>query len=188
MMRFVVLSVAMACPTVLLTGCKMTAADIVAMQPPRAPQLDKLQFMIGSWETEGDVHMMVMDEPLHTTGQNEARWALDRRFLIEEATLDMGELGRITGMSIWWWDPTIKKYRMSWFDSMGETSHAVVTYHERTDTWHMKAKGQKYGYKTSGKGTLKRIDDDTLEWTWKEYDSLGLIKLADMKGFSRRKK
>lgn len=193
-MRAILIVATLSCQIMLLTGCKMplmgcqiTPADIVAMQPQRAPELDRLERLLGSWDTEGSISMMSMETPVHTTGHNEASWALDRRFLIEHAELDMGELGKITGMSIWWWDPAIRKYRMEWLDSLGETSHAVVTFNERTDTWHMKAVGQKYGHKTSGRGTLKHIDDNTLEWTWKEYDSLGLFQLADMKGTSKRK-
>ena len=172
-----------------VSGCmpKMTLESIKQMQPPRPVELDRLEMLLGEWETTGEVRMAVLDEPMRTTGSNIATWALDRRMVVEHASLDMGPLGKMTGMSIWSWDPTIKKYRMWWFDSFGETAEAVVTYDEATETWHMRGTGQKYGYKTSGRGTLRRVDDDTLEWTWKEYDALGLIKFADMKGVSRRK-
>lgn len=178
-----------ACCIVPVAGCmpKMTIESIKQMQPPRPVELDRLEMLLGDWETEGQVVMSVLDEPMRSTGTNSARWALDKRMLVEHAELDMGPLGKMTGMSIWSWDPTIKKYRMWWFDSFGETSEAVVTYDEASETWHMKAKGKKYGHSTSGRGTIRRIDDDTLEWTWKEYVALGLIKVADMKGTSRRK-
>ena len=177
------------CTATLGAGCmpKMSFEDIKQMQPPRAVELDRLEMLLGDWITEGEVSMAVMDEVMRTTGTNHAVWSLDRRMVVDHADLDMGPLGKMTGMSIWSWDPSIKKYRMWWFDSFGETSEAIVTYNESTQTWHMKGKGQKYGYKTSGRGTLRRIDDDTLEWTWKEYDAFGIIQLADMKGISRRK-
>jgi len=171
-------------------GCmpKMSVQDIKNMQPTRPTQLDRLEALLGDWETDGEITMAMLDQPLHTTGANSARWTLDRRFLVEQAEINMGELGKVTGMSIWSWDPAIRKYRMWWFDSLGETSEATVTYNEKTKTWHMKASGQKYGSTTAGRGTLKHIDADTLEWTWKEYDPLGLIQFADMKGTSRRKR
>ena len=76
---------------------------------------------------------------------------------------------------------------IAWTDSPSRGESAIATFNEKTRTWHISAKGQKYGFATSGKGTLRQIDDDTLEWTWKEYDRFGLILLADMKGISRRK-
>jgi hypothetical protein len=50
----------------------------------------------------------------------------------------------------------------------------------------MKAKGQKYGRRTSGSGTIRRIDDNTFEWTWNEASASGLIRFATMRGISRR--
>lgn len=173
-----------------MCGCmpKMSVQDVKAMQPARPADLDRLDALLGEWETTGEVQMAVLDKPLHTTGANSARWTLDKRFLVEQARLNMGELGELTGTSVWSWDPQIKKYRMWWFDSFGETSAATVTYDEKTRTWTMKGSGQKYGHKTLGRGTLRHIDDNTVEWTWKEYDALGLFQLADMKGTSRKKR
>ena len=190
MIRPTKLALFMMVPTgVALTGCmpRMTIESIREMQPQRAPELDRLEMLIGDWETTGEVKMTMLDETIQSSGTNHAEWSLDRRFLIEHADLDMGALGKMTGISIWSWDPRLKKYRMWWFDSLGETSQAIVTYNERTSTFHMKAVGQKYGYKTRGRGTLHHVDDDTIEWTWREWDGTGLFKLADMKGTSKRK-
>ena len=173
----------------LSTAClpRMTIDEIRAMQPPRPVELDRLEILLGDWVNEGEVSVAVLAEPMRSGGTNHAEWSLDRRTVVGHADLDMGPLGKMTGMSIWSWDPLIKKYRMKWFDSIGETLEAVITYNEATQIWHMKGKGQKFGIKTSGRGTMRRIDDDTLEWTWKEYDAFGIIQLAHMKGISRRK-
>jgi hypothetical protein len=170
-------------------GCmpRMTIEEIADMRPPRAPELDRLDRLVGDWDTVGEVRMAVLDETLQTTGRSSAQWMLDKRFLREDAELDMGALGRVTGTSIWSYEPGANKYHMWWFDSLGETSHAVITFNHRTDTWHMRTRGRKYGYATSGRGTLRHVDDDTLEWTWQEFDGTGLFKLADMKGVSRRR-
>jgi len=167
---------------------RMTIQDIADMRPPRAAQLDRLERLIGEWETEGEVRMAVLDQPLTATGRSTARWTLDRRFLMEEAELDMGDLGRVSGTSIWSYDAAIGKYRMWWFDSLGETSESVITYDEKSDAFFMRTRGRKYGYATTGRGTLRHVDENTLAWTWKEFDGMGLIELADMKGVSRRRK
>ncbi len=170
-------------------GCmpRMDIQAIKQMQPERPAELDRLDMLLGEWETSGEVRMAVLDEVLSVTGSNSATWELDKRMLVERAELDMGELGKMTGMSIWWWDARARRFRMWWFDSFGEISEAAVRYDEASQTWHMSAKGQKYGHATSGRGTLRRIDENTLAWTWNEYDALGLIKLATMKGTSHRK-
>ena len=144
--------------TVLVAGCmpKMTVTQIKAIQPARPWQLDRLEMLLGRWTTTGEVTMSVLDSVLKTRGTNEASWSMDRRMLIDHAELEMGELGRLTGMSVWTWDPTRKKYRMWWFDSFGETSEANVTYNEATETWHMSGTGQEWGNNTRGKGTRPR--------------------------------
>ena len=173
----------------LTLGClpKLTTDQLRDAQPPRPEELDRLDQLLGDWETEGRIDLAVLDEPIHTQGHNQAIWTLDRRVMLDRAELDMGPLGRITGQTMWTWDESIGKYRMWWFDSLGETSQAVVRYDDRSRTWHMKSTGVKYGRRTGGWGSIKHLDDDTLEWTWVETDSLGLIRFAEMHGTSRRK-
>lgn len=172
---------------VFLTGClpKLSTSDLGQLRPQRPAELDRLEMLLGDWETTGEIRMTVADDVIHTRGHNHAEWSLDRRMFVEHAQLDMGAMGPMSGMSIWTYDEGAKKYRMWWFDSFGETSEAVVKFDEKTSTWHMKATGQKYGYSTSGSGTIRRIDADTLEWTWVER-GFKLLKLAEMKGTSRR--
>ena len=171
-------------------GClpKLSPDDLSQLRPQRPPELEKLNMLLGEWETTGEIRMAVLDAPIHTKGKNRATWSLDGRVVLDQAELDMGPLGPMTGMSLWTWDPQSKKYHMHWFDSFGETSFATVSYHAGSKTWRMKARGQKYGHSTAGHGTLRAIDADTLEWTWNETDSLGWINFAEMKGISRRVK
>ncbi len=177
------------CAAMLLAGCMptMTCQDIQEMRPPRAPELDRLKMFVGEWETEGEVRIPAVEAILRTVGHNSADWMLDGRMVVEHAELDMGELGKISGMSVWTWDSAIRKYRMFWFDSLGEVSIGTATFDAKTETWHITAKAQKFGYRTIAKGTLRRIDANTIEWTWREYLGLGLFKVADMNGVSRRK-
>jgi len=171
-------------------GClpKMTVEELGSFQPVRPAELDKLDMLLGSWETAGEVEMAILDEIVYTSGTNEAKWSLDRRMIVDHAELDMGPLGKLTGFTVWMWDEAIGKYRMWWFDSMGEFAEGTVTYDESTRTWHIKTSGSKYGYSTSGTGTIRQIDEDTLEWTWREGDAWGFVKLADMRGVSTRRK
>ena len=106
--------------------------------------------------------------------------------LVEHASLDMGPMGPMSGMSIWTFDEGSEKYKMWWFDSFGETSEVIATWNDRRKTWRLKSTGQKYGHSTSGFGTIRLIEDGVLEWTWVEQDALGVITFARMQGTSRR--
>lgn len=176
--------IALCCSTACMP--KMSVEQIAAYQPERPAELDQLDMLLGEWETTGTIELAVVDEPITTSGRNKAQWTMDGRVLEDQADLDMGPFGRVTGKTLWTWDPSLQKHRMWWFDSLGETSEVVATFDPRTQTWKMKAKGQKYGRRTSGSGTIRRIDDNTLEWTWNEASASGLITFAKMRGTSRR--
>ncbi len=169
-------------------GCipKMSVEQIREFQPERPAELERLNMFLGEWETTGTIEMAFLEAPIATSGRNKAEWTLDGYVLEDRADLDMGPFGRVKGKTLWAWDPALGKYRMWWFDTMGETSDVVATFNERTNTWRMKAKGQKYGRHTSGSGTIRRIDENTLEWTWNEASASGLIRFAKMRGTSRR--
>lgn len=173
---------------ILLPGCmpKMTVEQIAGFVPEKPAELDRLNMFLGEWETTGTIELSVLDEPIATSGRNRAAWTLDGYVLEDNADLNMGPFGRVKGTTHWTYDSAIGKYRMWWFDTLGETSTVVATFDERSQTWRMKAAGQKYGRRTSGRGTIRRVDDNTLEWTWDEASASGLIRFAKMRGTSRR--
>lgn len=170
------------------TGClpKLSSTDLARLRPERPVELDRLNMFLGEWETTGEIKLAVSDEIIHTKGRNKAHWSMDGRMLLDHAELDMGPMGPMTGMSIWTYDEGSGKFRMWWFDSFGETSEAVAKWNERRRSWMLKATGRKYGYTTSGHGSVRVIDDNTVEWTWVEQDGMGVITFANMKGISRR--
>jgi hypothetical protein len=43
------------------------------------------------------------------------------------------------------------------------------------------------GEVTCGEGTTKFVDNNTMEWTYTEWDSWKLKKMMDMKGTSKRR-
>lgn len=165
---------------------KLTVEQISQFQPEKPVELRRLDMFLGEWETNGTIEMAVLDEPIVTSGRNRAEWMLDGYVLEDKADLDMGPFGRMKGTTLWTYDSAIGKYRMWWFDTLGETSAVVAAFDERSQMWRMKAAGQKYGRRTSGRGTIRRIDENTLEWTWDEASASGLIRFAKMHGISRR--
>lgn len=173
----------------LLAGCmpKYTIEELKKMMPERPVELDKLEMFIGDWEFTSEMKMAVLDEVLKGKGTSTTEWTLDKRYIVEHAEYDMGELGKMKGAGLWTYDPKAKKYRTWWFDSHGETGHGTATYCEETKTWKFKARGRSPWGKTIGKGTATFVDDNTVEWTWTQWDGSGLFKTMEMTGTNKRK-
>ena len=91
------------------------------------------------------------------------------------------------GIGIWMYDTKSKKYRNWWFSSLGEAGTSTATYDDSTKTWKFNGKSRS-GWGTSiTRGTATMLDGDTMEWTWTVRCRLGLFKILEMKGTSRRK-
>lgn len=173
-----------------LAGCAQNEMNMADMKAPQRPaELDQLEPWLGHWEGTWECTMPGADKPIKGVGTNTVSWEADRWVMIERMTGDMGEMGKFSGIGIWTWDPESKAFRNWWYDSWGSSGHGMTTYDAATRTWTTKATGinPMTGEKTSGKGTMKMIGRDQLEWTYTEYDALGLTKTMEMKGTSKRK-
>lgn len=174
---------------VVLTGCgpKMTVEDMKAMIQQRPAELDKLNAFAGKWEFTGESKMGGLDEVLKISGTSEANWEGNNWYLVSRATFNMGDLGEMQGIETWTYDTHTKKYRSTWTDSTGSMGAGMSTYNEKTNTWHMRATSHGPFGKTTGRGQVKLIDANTMEWSWNEYALGGLIKTGEMTGTSRRR-
>lgn len=175
-----------------IAGCeqkKMSMAEFKEMMkaPPRAPELDRLDAFVGTWHSETQMEMEGAEEPMTMQGVESAEWGIDNRYLVQNMEYGTDE-NPMTGHSLWTWDEDAGVYRNWWFDSHGQTGEGTSRYDEEEGVWYMKTKGRNMsnGMKTVGEGTMKFIDDDTIEWTWSEWDSMRLVKFMEMSGVSRR--
>lgn len=174
---------------VMLTGCmpKMTIEQMKAARPQRPAELDKLNKMVGTWEVTGEARMAGLDEVLETRGTSELKWGGDGWYLIEDNVFTMKGLGEMKAHGTWAYDAKAGKFRTAWLDTMGGIGVGTVWHNEKTDVWHMRAKSHSPFGTTTGKGSHRFIDDNTIEWTWTEYAMGGLFKTMEMKGTSKRK-
>jgi len=162
---------------IVLVGCGEPQHDMAGeqgMKPPERPkQLDALKSFVGRWEGTSEMRMPGVDKPMKGTGVNEVRWACDGRFLMESFQADLGEGNKMTGIGLWTWDAEHKKYHTWWFDNFGTSGEGWVTYNEADKSWHHQASGENVmaGKHTYGEGTSRFVDDNTIEWTWKEWDN-----------------
>ncbi len=173
-------------------GCmpKLDVESLKAMQPARPPEMDRLGGFIGKWEGSGEIRMAVLTEVLPTTGVSTNAWDCDGRCMLEHDEYEMGDLGSVSDVSVWTWDPKGKVFRIHRFDSIGGVAVGTADYHEKSQTWRLKSKTQTPWGAMVSRGTVKMVDEDTLEWTWDEWpawDWLGLFKIAEMKGTNRRR-
>ena len=175
---------------VLGTGCLTPRFDLETVKQlihNRPEELNALNMLVGRWETTGEVKMIGMDEPIQTKGTGYAEWECDGRILVDRSEYDMGVMGPMSGVSIWTWDAAKKQYRMRWYDSFGETAAGTARYDEAARTWHFKNRGRSSLCNVISKGTIKWIDENTLAWTYDQWDAWGLLKFSTMKGTSQRK-
>jgi len=173
-----------------LIGCQqpggMAQGDEMA-PPPRAAELDELETWVGSWTTDGEMIMYTPDgeQKGPAKGSGTTRWVCDKRAILSEMEFDMGEDGTMKGIELMTWDPKGKVYRSWWVDSYGSSAEGTMWKDKKTGEWISRGKGvNPDGASTSAKGTMKKIDDKTMEWTFTEYDAWGFNKTMRITGTS----
>ena len=176
--------------SIAFVGCAEPKVDFEPMEPPPRPaELDRLDVFVGTWEGTAEITVPGSDEVMKTTGRNTTEWRYDKRFLVEDFEADMGDIGAMTGLSLSTWDPQAKKYRTWMFSNWGEASTGTLTYCEKSKTWYWKSQGTNpmTGKMSYGKGQATLVDDNTYEWSWKEWDNaLYWGEPMSMKGTSHR--
>lgn len=184
------------CIAAAVAGCaqpKITVEMLRQMKPPERPkELAMLEPMVGSWTMSGDMKMAGLDQTLACSGTYTTGWECDGRVLVERAQFevpDLGDAGKMSSFSMTMYDPREKEFHTVWTMSNGEVNHGEMEFDEATKTWRMEGKGWDPMTKSMKKtrGTMKMPDSSTAEWTHEEYDALGLTKMMEIKGASKRK-
>lgn len=172
-----------------LTGCDQPQMSMQDMQPPPRPaELDRLEPMVGEWDTEMTMTMPGSDKPMTSKGSSSIKWGLDKNYLVEHVQGDMGEMGKFQGMSVMSYDAKDKVYRMWWFDSMGAVGEGTLTCDAGGKTWNGESEGDnlRTGQKSRGYGGHTMVDNNTIDWNWRETDMWGRETMK-MTGKNKRK-
>ena len=172
-----------------LTGCQMGMDMDEAMnQPPRPAEMDHLAPMVGTWKGEMEMRMAGSDEVMKSTGTSQIEWGLGKRYLVERMTMTMNDGKQMQGMGLWTWDPKAKRFRNWWFDDWSGTGMGTSKYCPqcRTFCFKGKSKNMAMGFSTVGEGCMQMVDDNTLEWCWKERIPWTPFTIFEMSGTSKR--
>lgn len=174
-----------------LGGCGGPQQNMQEMKPPPRPaELDKLDRLLGRWEGTAEMKMPGVEEPMKSTGINRVEWACDKRVLMENLDLDLDDGSKMTGIGLWTWDPKRGRYRTWFFDSFGSVFQGWAKFANDSDTLNFKGQGTNpmTGKPTYGEGTLQFTTDNTMTWTWKEWDDpLKWGPATEMTGTSQKK-
>lgn len=178
-----------------LCGCQAGGpADMGG--PPKKPavpaEMAKLNGLIGDWQGEFSMMPAGVTDPaqaMKMTSKTKIEPVLDGMFLRETMEGDMGEMGKMSGVSMYSYDPHQKEYRTFWFSNWGEAVEGDMEHDEKSGEWRMSWKGHSpTGQPVIGEAVMKLTDSNTLTWSMTEWDSWHMKKLMTGSGTAKRVK
>ncbi len=187
--RGVLFAVTLVLSATVMTGCmpEMTIEDMKKMMEVERPaELDRLNFLLGTWEGTGEGQFAGLEEPVKMTGRGTGKWECGGYAMVSHGTMSMGELGETEYMEIWTYDAKAGKYRTFWVDGMGRTGVGTAKYNEKKDTWTSRATSRGPHGKMYGKGNMTMTGETSMHWTWKESVMMGLMEVSSMHGTSKK--
>jgi hypothetical protein len=103
--------------------------------PKPAPELKKLEYLVGKWTTKGHMKPGPMGPGGKLTMTEHNKWMKGGFFLTMRSKFSSAALGRGSGMAFMGYDTGRKVYTYDEFNSMGEFQHSTGTVEGRTWTW-----------------------------------------------------
>ena len=103
--------------------------------PKPAPELSKLDYLAGTWTTDGDMKPGPMGPGGKVTSTDDAHW-MDGKFFLVMHTKFSGSMGDGVGLAIFGYDADHKVYTYAAYNSWGEVEHATGTVDGDTWTWN----------------------------------------------------
>jgi Protein of unknown function (DUF1579) len=113
----------------------LTAAAVAQMPVPKpAPELSKLDYLAGTWLSDGDMKPGPMGPGGKFTATDDAHW-MDGKFFLVMHSKFKSATGDITELAIFGYDPEHKVYTYNSFNSAGEVDRYTGTVDGDTWTW-----------------------------------------------------
>ncbi len=102
--------------------------------PTPAPELKKLDFLVGTWNDEGEMKASPMGPGGKMTMTEKNEWMPGGFFLVLHSTFNSA-MGSGSGMAVMGYDQEAKQYTYDEFNSMGERTHSTGSLDGDTWTW-----------------------------------------------------
>jgi hypothetical protein len=120
--------------------------------PTPAPELKKLDFMVGSWTSDVEMKPGPMGPGGKMTGTSHAEWMDGKFFLVSHGTFE-GFMGKGVETSLMGYDTNKKMYTYDAFNSMGEHDSSLGSVDG--DNWTWTSDMDMGGMKMKGRFTMK---------------------------------
>lgn len=147
---------------------------------PKPPELNVLEKLIGTWDSETIAKPAVWTpQEVRTKGTLTREWVLNRRFVQEK-----GGNSDNPSICMFTYDSNKKAYRFWLFTATGNSLELTGQWNGATKT--MTWKGDVGNGITTG-GPMRFVDDDTIEWTAIARDREGKV-YHHMEGKVKRRK
>jgi hypothetical protein len=140
--------------TALLLGLVILASAAFAQMemPKPGPELEKLNYFLGNWTTEGDAKPGPMGPGGKMTSTGKAEWMEGKYFVMMHEKFS-GAMGNGTAVAFMGYDPDQKMYTYNEFNSMGEAVKSTGTV--EGDTWTFTDTQKMGGKMINGRYTMK---------------------------------
>lgn len=139
--------------TVLLTLLFAAVISVQAQTPTPGPELKKLNFLVGTWTSDGEVKPGPMGPGGKMSITEHIEWMEGGFFLVSRSDFKGGAMGNGSGTSYFGYDTNDKVYTYDEFNSMGEAEHSKGTIDGDTWTWNSDEKMG--GMTMKGRFTMK---------------------------------
>jgi Protein of unknown function (DUF1579) len=149
--------------SVLCVSVWLFCAKSFAQMPSPAPELKKLDFLVGTWNDQGDMKASPMGPGGKMTMTEKNDW-MPGGFFLTLHTNFTSEMGSGSGMAFMGYDADNKQYTYDEFNSMGERSHSTGSLDGDTWTW---LGDQKMGSQTmKGRFTMKVLSPSSYSFKY----------------------
>ena len=136
----------------------VTSAQAPPQMPQPAPELKKLDYMVGTWSWEGDLKPSPFGPGGKITGTDHMEWMQGGFFLVLHSKMK-GAWGDGSSLAVMGYDPDEKVYTYQEFNSRGE--HELSKGTVDGDTWSWNSDENVGGKKMKGRYSMKILSPTT---------------------------
>ena len=112
-----------------------TVGAVAQMPMPKpAPELARLDYLVGKWTSEGEMKPGPMGPGGKISSDDEAYWQDGKFFLVFQGKFK-GAMGAGTSLAIMGYDPEKKVYTYNEYNSMGQANKSEGTVDGKTWSW-----------------------------------------------------